>query len=1332
MLQLRSLGELRLIGTDGEILAGRRKALVLLVYLARRSPAIVSREELAALLWGDSDDAHARHSLRQALLELKHVLGPVLDVGRRGITLRTGHVQLDAVTLTELLTAGRPADAVAHWRGDFLPSLEDVGGTAFRQWIEAEREGLRRQVAWALERLTADAERRAAWHEAADWAERWAALEPLVETPHRKLVEALHHDDRIAEALAQHVRFSARLRQDTDLKPSPEFTRLASEIQHSGRAEAALVPMPGSAALFTPDLIGREAELAELLSAWSAARDGIPTIVVLEGDQGLGKTRLAEAFLRTVEQSGDRVCMLRARGEISTETGREKWAVARALLAPLRAAPGLGGAPDRALADLSPLVPTLRRRFPNLPSARGGEPALEQALVRVLGDVASESPLLLFIDDLPAADSASARLIAALARQLPPASILLLTTAHDPDAPAVLPLRAVPGARRLRLRPLRAEEVEALIGSMLACTTTDRRDLGRRLHAEGGGNPMFVAEVVAALVEDGRLAPNAQGYWSLSSAAAGTPLPLPGTVREALAHRFERLDADARIVLATASQIRQPFSAAMLDAAAALPPTPVRLALDRLVAGRLLREAPGQPGHYAFTHSLVRRAAQQLPDATAAPSSAKPAHDPATSGVQAAPNAPSRWIGASRWLAAALLAAVIFLVAVIRPFDRGSSAESEPVLAIGMIRDYAHSDTGIVARALPNMLATNLARVPALHVVSQARMYEMLEQMGRPQPTAATLAGAARRAGARELIEGELYHPSAGVLRLQLRHVDLETGRVREVYTVDAADVFTLVDDATQRVARDFSREPGQLHIAEATTGSLVAYRMYEEGLRAHYQGDLPTARRFFRAALAEDSVFGLAAYHTWITERELGLSGDSAIESRIHRLAERAPERERLLMRALWASMSADPALTAAAETLVLRFPGEPDGHLLLGRARMADGEFLSALPSLRQVIRIDSLSLGGQTARCRACDALSHMVAAYSLADSLAAAERVAREWIRRQPGSGRAWAELVGTLEAQDRFEEALAAQERTASLRAGNTYDPVYPAILAIRAGDFAAADRLLREHATAGIPSARSAALWFWSISLRHQGRLHEALKTARSLRRLEADSTSRLPPSALAEAQVLFELGRSREAAALFDSLASFPESDVARKPFAWASYRSWRMTHAATALAAAGDTAALAQMVDSIQVLAARSSSARDRRLHHYARGLLLSARGLPEAAAAELYRAVHSLPYGYARNNLELSRALLRLNRHNEAIAVLQPSLRGWIEVGGFYTTRPELHAQLGRAFEAARQPDSAVVHYRRVLHAWQGADPELHARRDSISARLTALERALRRRT
>jgi len=206
------------------------------------------------------------------------------------------------------------------------------------------------------------------------------------------------------------------------------------------------------------------------------------------------------------------------------------------------------------------------------------------------------------------------------------------------------------------------------------------------------------------------------------------------------------------------------------------------------------------------------------------------------------------------------------------------------------------------------------------------------------------------------------------------------------------------------------------------------------------------------------------------------------------------------------------------------------------------------------------------------------------------------------------------------------------------------------------------------------------------------------------------------------EAQVLFELGRMRSAAALFDSIASTPPHPYS--PARTARDRAWYFTHAATALAAARDTARLGVLADSIEAAGERSNFGRDHLLHHHVRGLLLAARGRPAEAVAEYRLANFSWTGGFSRNNLELGSALLRLGRPAEALVPLQAALHGPQEASGLYCTFAELHLALARAFDAALARDSAAAHYRWVVRAWAHADPEFQARRGEARRRLAAL--------
>src|SRR6266850_2473841 len=128
MLRLQTLGRLRLEGEGIATLSSRRKELVLLAFLARRGGKPLARAEAAALLWEDRDDHRARQSLRQALLELRRLVGEGLLVEPEYVVLAERAVDLDATAFERDVAAGRLDAAVTRWEGDFLAGVEDIGG----------------------------------------------------------------------------------------------------------------------------------------------------------------------------------------------------------------------------------------------------------------------------------------------------------------------------------------------------------------------------------------------------------------------------------------------------------------------------------------------------------------------------------------------------------------------------------------------------------------------------------------------------------------------------------------------------------------------------------------------------------------------------------------------------------------------------------------------------------------------------------------------------------------------------------------------------------------------------------------------------------------------------------------------------------------------------------------------------------------------------------------------------------------------------------------------------------------------------------------------------
>jgi diguanylate cyclase (GGDEF)-like protein len=608
LYQLRTLGALRLTGPSGELLAGRRRELSLLAYL-RRAPGGCTRAELASLLWGDRSEERARHSLRQALLELRRATDGVLQVGEEEVRVAPGGIGLDVEGFEASLREGDMAGALALWAGDFLAPVEGLGAEPFRAWVEGERARLRRLLRSALDEWTSQAERGGDWPGAVGRGERWTALFPVDAVAEGRHVEALHRSGRTDEALARHAAFTARQAAWGGGELPVGWAALRRRLEQERGDRLRGRPRVGSTAVFVPDLVGRGPALAELRAAWERVRAGGTELVRVGGEEGSGKTRLLEEFARALAAEGEEAVVLRARA-YPTAAG-ESWSTARELLAPLRGAPGLGGASSGALAELGELVPGVAERFRGLPPPSRGARAVEDGVLEVLRSVSEEASVALLVDDLVAADEESFGLLQGLVRRLPGAGVLVVFTVRTGDRAAEqrgAALQELPVTRRVDLAPLSPEDVAAMLGSMLHLPIEPRRRLALSLHAETAGNPLYVYELTAALVEEGRLLPDGSGRWEVAL-PLNAPLPLPTGIREIVARRLARLSPAARELLGAAAVLGERFDLRRLDAVGALPPEALSAALDELLARRLIRELPGGAGSYVFTHALTRRVA---------------------------------------------------------------------------------------------------------------------------------------------------------------------------------------------------------------------------------------------------------------------------------------------------------------------------------------------------------------------------------------------------------------------------------------------------------------------------------------------------------------------------------------------------------------------------------------------------------------------------------------------------------------------------------------------------------------------------------------------------
>ena len=662
-------------------------------------------------------------------------------------------------------------------------------------------------------------------------------------------------------------------------------------------------------------------------------------------------------------------------------------------------------------------------------------------------------------------------------------------------------------------------------------------------------------------------------------------------------------------------------------------------------------------------------------------------------------------------------AAVVGFVSVALP-----RRTSPPVLAVGEVRSGDQLAPALALRTLPELLATDLARIGGLAVVSNARLEAVagqLEAAGR----AASPADAARAAGAGDLLEGILYRRGGDTLRLDLRRVDAASGVVREALTVEGRDPFALADSAAARFAERFGRAQPTPGLSSVTSRSLLAHDLYSQGLRTYYrEGDYNAAVRLFQDALAQDTTFAMAAYYLGRSLEALDPAAGGAAYARAARLSAHATEPERLLIQVQWPAARNEPRWIGLAESLGARNPTEPEARYAEGVARLMSTDYAGARTSFRDVIRLDSLGVRRPEARCMACDAFEHLVETDIAFDSMDAALRDAGEWLRAQPDAPRAWDLWADALERHERLTEALAARDTAARLRNGSGATSIDTAYYLIRIGSPDSAAAVLRRAEVRGTRINGDEPAWWRVIALRYAGRPRAALADARQVLGMDGSGPEGVSLAGTPLAEALFEAGDLRAAARIFDSAGVHSAAFRRESPGISARHRAWGLTQRATVAAAENDLPVLRVLADSIATDASRSALGRDRLLPTYVHGLILEHSGHLSAAADSFRTAISSPSDGYTRVNYELARTLLTLGRPREAIPWMQSALRGGLEASNYFLTRTEVQELLARCFGAAGMADSARTHAAWVVRAWEHAEPEFAARKQ-VMERLAA---------
>jgi DNA-binding CsgD family transcriptional regulator len=357
----------------------------------------------------------------------------------------------------------------------------------------------------------------------------------------------------------------------------------------------------------TTPFVGREAELAALTADLDAAATGQGGVVLVGGEPGIGKTRLAEELAGQATTRGALVLWGRC-WEGEGAPAFWPWVqVIRGYIenvdsAALRQDMGAGAA------DIAQLVPSVRDRLPDLPTSPAVEP--EAARFRLFDSMAgflraaARRPLLLVLDDLHWADAPSLALLRFLSRDLETAGLLVVGiyrhTEVDPGHPllgTLADLTRGQHGRRLLLGGLNQPEVASFVA--LVAGMEPSPGLAAAVHRQTDGNPFFVTEVVRLLASQGRLG-DAEGSSTVLAAS------LPEGVKAVVAERLDRLADDCRQVLEVAAVLGRDFQLRVLQPASGLDSGRLLELVEEAEAARVVAAVPGGLGRWRFAHALVR------------------------------------------------------------------------------------------------------------------------------------------------------------------------------------------------------------------------------------------------------------------------------------------------------------------------------------------------------------------------------------------------------------------------------------------------------------------------------------------------------------------------------------------------------------------------------------------------------------------------------------------------------------------------------------------------------------------------------------------------------
>lgn len=559
------------------------KQQLIFAFLLLHSDVPLNKKQLAFQFWPDSTEQQALTNLRKILFELKKILPAADD----HLDVKDGHITwysnerclIDVLEFEKKINSQKQSDlkqALDAYQGEFLPGYYD-------DWIIERREKLSMQYAALLKKMIMLHEQKREFDDAIAYAIRYLQLDRLSEFAHMTIARLHIMNGNLSAARKQFLDMETILRSELDVAPSDEviktFEKLLNDenIRSGDYVRKHSVPM-----------IGRKKEWELLLQAWEKASRGVPLLVILEGEAGIGKTRLAEEFSLWAASQGIQTYSSRCypSGESLPYEPVMNW-LEKIIVDHL----------DKgSLTELSRIIPTLKERYPDLPTP---EPLREPGQIRNWFNATEmallqNKPTVLILDDIQWSDKETIKLVEYFLRTDQSSPLIILGTIRTGTIHRNSYIQEFLDSLYMRrqliqitLELFTAEETELMVKSL-----SEKNDLllrSKQIHDQSGGNPLFISEITRSV----ETASYQNGYGS--------------NVLSIMARRLADLSESVQRLIGLLTVLGKPASVPFLSSVAKSSDQTVEN-LEQLLQMRILRRL--ENGLFDFYHDQWREAAR--------------------------------------------------------------------------------------------------------------------------------------------------------------------------------------------------------------------------------------------------------------------------------------------------------------------------------------------------------------------------------------------------------------------------------------------------------------------------------------------------------------------------------------------------------------------------------------------------------------------------------------------------------------------------------------------------------------------------------------------------